>query len=425
MVVLVPFGRDRNFRLFQFVVAALACTQVLHASFPAFASGSVVKNSPDFPLGRTCNIRIPELKIPGEGRRMTQTSVSYSLNSVEGMRRTEQRRKKVMPRKMGAVDTVADPLLFRNYNPHMDHEDLMKLCHLEWDYVPRMIEKFCASSNDHPFVLESPETDKVVAFGNVQRMASDVTWIQAIRVDPNYEGRGYGTEILSQLIALSRDLGASKALSSTSNTNHAMLHIFKKLGFRYCNDIAYFPQSAAMLAIKESKPEADLLIELGLERMLPAWKREASKFQTCRSPAEVTAIMSMIEAEARVKQLALAPMVSAEYRIYHPQQTEILSCISDSRCWIKYPEREEEGRASERGAALLVLRRSQEMKGRYIACLTTAEESAVGAALTLVNDLVGHEGFQLYFNDIIPADSSVRKLFGEKMGSYKLVEIDL
>eukprot|EP00960_Hanusia_phi_P033355 750422-Hanusia_phi.AAC.2 len=27
--------------------------------------------------------------------------------------------------KMGAVDTVADPLLFRNYNPHMDHEDLM------------------------------------------------------------------------------------------------------------------------------------------------------------------------------------------------------------------------------------------------------------------------------------------------------------
>ena len=27
--------------------------------------------------------------------------------------------------KMGCVDTVADPLVFRNYNPSMDHSDLM------------------------------------------------------------------------------------------------------------------------------------------------------------------------------------------------------------------------------------------------------------------------------------------------------------
>uniref|UniRef100_A0A7S4M199 N-acetyltransferase domain-containing protein n=1 Tax=Guillardia theta TaxID=55529 RepID=A0A7S4M199_GUITH len=424
MVLVVFSGRDRSFHLFQFLLAALACTQALHASFPAFASGSVVKNSPEFPLGRTCNIRIPELKVPAEGRRSADTSLSYSMTPVEAMKRKEQRRRKVIPRKMGCVDTVADPLVFRNYNPSMDHSDLMRLCHLEWDYVPRVIETFCASSIDHPFVLESPDADKIVSFGNVQQMSSEVTWIQAIRVDPNYEGRGFGTEILSQLIALSRDLGASKALSSTSKTNHAMLHIFKKLGFRFCNDIAYYPDSNSMLAIKESKPEADLLVELGLERMLPAWRQEASKFQTCRSPAELMNLMKMVEEEARAKNINLAPMVSAEYRIYHPQQGEILSSISDNRCWVKYPDGEE-GSEDRRGAALLLLRRSREMKGRYIACLTTADESAVGAALTLINDLVGREGFQLYFNDIIPAASHVRSLFGEKMGSYKLVEIDL
>ena len=98
MVLVVFSGRDRSFHLFQFLLAALACTQALHASFPAFASGSVVKNSPELPLGRTCNIRIPELKVPGEGRRSADTSLSYSMTPVEAMKLKEQRRRKIIPR---------------------------------------------------------------------------------------------------------------------------------------------------------------------------------------------------------------------------------------------------------------------------------------------------------------------------------------
>ena len=37
----------------------------------------------------------------------------------------------------------------------------------------------------------------------------------------------------------------------------------------------------------------------------------------------------------------------------------------------------------------------------------------------------GEEGFQMYFSDILGAESTARRLFGEELGSYKLVEHDL
>jgi len=309
---------------------------------------------------------------------------------------------------------------FRAWRSEDDEPCLKRICHLEWDYLPRMIGKFSESCEDHPRVLVRPgdgngaSCDKVVALGNLQHMNAATTWLQAIRVDPAEEGSGYGSELMTRLLTYSKDLGCSVAMSSTSTSNARMLHIFDKLGFRRRLDVAFFPSSSGLQAAinasrltlrpgstaEHADLEADAAVDveeaamgsedtpcflesLGVERQqLLRWREEAEAWEVCRDVEEVERVMEHVGEEARAKGLDVAVgFVCAEYRVYSVRQREIASAILDGRVLVCRGDR---ARGSGRGGGgwgVMVVRRSSEMRGRAICGLTTACEELVGPAL--------------------------------------------
>lgn len=70
----------------------------------------------------------------------------------------------------------------------------------------------------------------VLAIGNVQIMNKHEGWLQAVRVDKNWKGKGLGKAMTSALVDKCKQEGVTQILSSTSGDNLPMQKIFARLG---------------------------------------------------------------------------------------------------------------------------------------------------------------------------------------------------
>jgi hypothetical protein len=80
------------------------------------------------------------------------------------------------------IDHLDDQVEFRAYDEKWHKEAVVNICKHVYDgrdYLPRMIDRFSASSLDFPMVL-CRKTHEVLAVGNLQIMTPEHSWIQVL-----------------------------------------------------------------------------------------------------------------------------------------------------------------------------------------------------------------------------------------------------
>lgn len=378
---------------------------------PAYADGGVSCKAPctdGAPALSVASSRLQVQKLracqaPRSGARVTM-GVSAAASSQRAQALSDRKREAAYPQVPNGADAAAENAakLFRKFDPAVDQGCVPVICCESWDYLPRSLTGLLESPDDHPHVLQDAGGE-VVAIGNVQLMDSTSGWIQAIRVHPERKGRGHGTSMTERLAGLCVDLGARKALTSTTFDNHAMLRVFAKTGFTRRVRARSFPNGALLEAVEGTHTGgASFLTALSVAGG-EAWddarcSATARDLLVCSSEAEAAAALAEVVAEARGKGLDTLPMIMAEYRVFALRQPEVLAALAAGRVFVK------RAGPDGRGAALLVIRRSPTMRGRWIAGLTAADPATVLPALARTALCTPGENFQMFFSDFSPSD---------------------
>jgi GNAT superfamily N-acetyltransferase len=105
------------------------------------------------------------------------------------------------------------------------------------DYVPLVLEEWLAASDGELLVAE---VDGVLAgFAYRTWLFPGHAWLQGIRTDPAFRGRGVGRALSLELIDRSRRDGASHISLSTYFDNEPSIRIVESLGFRRVASFVY------------------------------------------------------------------------------------------------------------------------------------------------------------------------------------------
>lgn len=77
--------------------------------------------------------------------------------------------------------------------------------------------------------------------GSAQLHASDTSCLEivSLTVEPNRRGRGHGKQILEQLMAIARSMGATEMCAHASPDNTAAYRLFAGHGFHVCESEAH------------------------------------------------------------------------------------------------------------------------------------------------------------------------------------------
>ncbi|VEU35003.1 unnamed protein product [Pseudo-nitzschia multistriata] len=134
-----------------------------------------------------------------------------------------------------------DGFRLRPYLSSSDEEALADICKGVWngtDYLPATAQAFEEDPSCDFVVLEHETTGAVIAAGNRRRLPrrdgnrteNAVFWLEAVRVAPEFEGRGIATALTRELCRRCREEGAREILSCTVKTNRGMTAVFGKEG---------------------------------------------------------------------------------------------------------------------------------------------------------------------------------------------------
>jgi len=127
-------------------------------------------------------------------------------------------------------------LLFRPYSYSTDWEPLDAMCYElfgGWDYLPAKAETYASDPDCDFMVLQDYTTGSLVATGNLRTMDPPYAssfWLEAIRVSPQFQGRGVCTLLIKELCQRAQQRGANEILSCAIDTNEAMKTVFGKPG---------------------------------------------------------------------------------------------------------------------------------------------------------------------------------------------------
>tara|TARA_Y100001933_G_C18898371_1_gene521416 strand:+ start:83 stop:940 length:858 start_codon:yes stop_codon:yes gene_type:complete len=98
------------------------------------------------------------------------------------------------------------------------------------DYVPLVFDKWVTQENGEFSVVT---VDGVVAgCTKITELPNKVLWLEGIRVDTDYRGKGLGRELAKYQISRSKEMGYSRLELSTFVENYESIAIIEKNGFR-------------------------------------------------------------------------------------------------------------------------------------------------------------------------------------------------
>jgi GNAT superfamily N-acetyltransferase len=72
----------------------------------------------------------------------------------------------------------------------------------------------------------------IVSMGAFRRLDKDTAEIKRMRTYPEYQGRGYGEKILTELILIARQYGYKNLILETSDKQVIARRLYSKLGFK-------------------------------------------------------------------------------------------------------------------------------------------------------------------------------------------------
>lgn len=135
----------------------------------------------------------------------------------------------------------------RPFDSSQDQLVLEEICKDVWngtDYLPSMARKF-ADDESCDFVVMQNEDGNVVALGNrryeilekddEENTIQKISWIEAIRINKQYMGKGLATALIKAFIHRSKQDGITHILSSTVEDNLAMKKVFDRVDMKITN----------------------------------------------------------------------------------------------------------------------------------------------------------------------------------------------
>ncbi|MHA1928595.1 MAG: GNAT family N-acetyltransferase [Candidatus Thorarchaeota archaeon] len=121
-----------------------------------------------------------------------------------------------------------------------DSDDVLSISSSVWetDYVPNSFLKWIEDPLWHPIGVF--EEEKLVSYGALHLVeGTDYAWINALRTHKDVHRKGYGFEVVHQLILRAKELGVKELRYATSSRNSASMTLAIKAGFELIDTVGY------------------------------------------------------------------------------------------------------------------------------------------------------------------------------------------
>ncbi|GAG00421.1 unnamed protein product, partial [marine sediment metagenome] len=105
------------------------------------------------------------------------------------------------------------------------------------DYVPELLDEWLGDTEGE--VIGAVLDGELVGFARRTWLAPGLAWLEGMRTDPAYRGRGVGRAITEYLIDRARAAGAVRISLSTYIDNEASIHIIESYGFERVATFVY------------------------------------------------------------------------------------------------------------------------------------------------------------------------------------------
>ncbi len=112
-----------------------------------------------------------------------------------------------------------------------DEKEVLELCKKIWeghDYIPKVFDEWIEDNGFYKGIAEG----RIVAVDKYTRIERDVIWLEGLRVHPDYQGRGYGKEMVEKFLELiEKKEDFSYLRFMTGATNEKMIKMAGEFGF--------------------------------------------------------------------------------------------------------------------------------------------------------------------------------------------------
>ena len=110
-----------------------------------------------------------------------------------------------------------------NLDQRVEHERLTRICYVDYDRAIVLVVE-----RDHP----ETGAAEIVAVGRLTRLPNPAEAEFSMLVRDDFQGRGIGTQLLSNLLSFGRDEGIQRVVAYMLPENRGMIEISEKLGFK-------------------------------------------------------------------------------------------------------------------------------------------------------------------------------------------------
>ncbi|MGM0509976.1 MAG: GNAT family N-acetyltransferase [Thermoplasmatota archaeon] len=121
---------------------------------------------------------------------------------------------------------------------YSDKEEIEELTKGIWeghDYVPKVFDKWVEEGGFYKGILDG----KIIAIDKYTWLEDGVIWLEGLRVHPEYQGMGYGREMLDRFMDIVDSLDPKKEKFMTATTKDEVKHMAEEGGFHLVQSYYY------------------------------------------------------------------------------------------------------------------------------------------------------------------------------------------
>jgi N-acetylglutamate synthase-like GNAT family acetyltransferase len=115
---------------------------------------------------------------------------------------------------------------------YSDRERVYEMTKNIWrgnDYIPSVFEELVKDSRSDFLGIE--KHGKLIAFANLYLVDETSGWLEALRVDPELTGKGWGKKMVENMCCFAIDKGLNELFFSTYYRNKVSINLNEKFGF--------------------------------------------------------------------------------------------------------------------------------------------------------------------------------------------------
>jgi ribosomal protein S18 acetylase RimI-like enzyme len=123
-----------------------------------------------------------------------------------------------------------------------DLEDVLEIARNTWDgydYLPYSFDGWMNDPTSHTACIE--QDGHVVALANLRVIENGRTgWMEALRVHPQYRGKGLASALTDHVVKVGQDLGVQRLRYTTATVNTESLHLGARIGMHRMFTLAVY-----------------------------------------------------------------------------------------------------------------------------------------------------------------------------------------